>query len=410
MRAERRRRGSEPADVVQRARRDGERAAAAGQYDEWSFGQEQYVAYLTMLEALETQAIARERERVAGELQGLADRRQDQRIDRLAARAEADAAQDIARQRMADHQVALAASRERLNLLTGVPDVLPPGTEVGDDFVGPWNDREIGPQPGPPNPRWIGPADGTLAPPVPRLLKIILVALLAVVEVPIYVLTFRPFHPNDIALTWCFTIAVALVMVLGPHLSGVWLRHRLATPRLGWVTAAGSAAALLVWAGATVLLGLLRAASLSVTVTTPEGVTATNAASELGRPTLTAVFALLIALSGLISFMLGLAENHPGVTALRRAAATARDAEEAYLATVSRHAAAGLAVSEPTDDTADTARTQSSAREAAIGAEYRAARAAYLDAVSLAVGRPTLSDATGRAAAAPPTTLPGRSG
>lgn len=377
-------RGRSSSALIRRATAEGAWAARAGEYDEWSFAADSSIAYLVRLDHEKEMALAGERQRLGYQLQQVRRSQRAEDIRLRTANDRAEAAVESARRRRDLHCTRHDRTLRELDLLASAEYPPPADLPNGD----------------PPARHWMGPADGTLAPPVPRLLKIVLVLVLAAIEVPIHFLTFQAFHPRDPALTWCFTLPVALCMVLGPHLAGIWMRRRLAVPSLGKVPAFAAAALMAVWLGAAVVLADLRSTTLLAT-TEVNGVFIESSVNHLGHSTLIAVFGLLIVLSGLIAFLLGIAENHPGVAALRAADRSAERAERDFLAARTAHAGAGLDVIEDRDDEAAELEKLCEHRIAAIDAEYRAARAAYLDAVALAVGNPSVTQAIGAIAAVP---------
>jgi hypothetical protein len=241
----------------------------------------------------------------------------------------------------------------------------------------------------------MGPLDH-LAPPIPRWLRMILVLVLAGVEIPIYHEIFRAFHPRSEYLRWAFTIPVAAVMVLAPHIAGVSLRKRDTLPHervMPWV----AALALLAWAGGTAYLGMLRSAVLLATQTDPETGAQLQPLEDLhlGNRSVTAVFCLLLVLSGLIAFLLGLSEQHPGVVAMRAAQRAVRDAENDQLAA---RAEQGLTLQSrllADDALLVRLRQQSDQRCAAIEASYRSMATAYLRAVALELRQPAVTQAIG---------------
>jgi hypothetical protein len=381
--AERGRRGAPESDLVKRGRADGARAAQAGEYDEWSFEQEQGIAYAQQLEKQEEVELAdevieygKQRSALSADKEAAARNRQ---IGRRVAVVELDRAR-AAVERNREHR---EVSRAQLDLLTGVHE---PRPEDGAD-----------PGPGVPG-QWAGPASGVLSPPVPRRLKLLLVVLLATVEIPIYFSTFRMFDPRDMLLVWCFTVPVALLMVVAPHIAGVWLRKRLATPSLGPLPTIGAAALMVVWAGAAVVLAKLRVTSLVHPVQL-YGIDVPSPVTTLGPATLLAAFGLVIALSGLISFLLGMADDHPAVSAFAAADRALRQAEETHVRATSTHASGLIEDAEEPDVSPEEAlEEEHRKRLEAITADYAASWAAYRDAWSLAAGNPAKTQAAGVAA------------
>jgi hypothetical protein len=355
------------------------RAARENQYDEWSFDGDGPVPYAALLEEFEKKAIAAEEERQAQTRHEIRSALRAEAERRLAERERAAKTVAHTRVRMDRHVHRRDVSLRELDLLTGVHQPLP------EDGIDP---------PPPQLKRWIGPGDGTLAPPVPRLLKLPLVLLLALVEVPIHFMTFRLFHPRDPAMTWCLTIPVAGCMVLGPHLTGVWLRRRLAAPSVGVMPIIASALLMVAWLGSAVVLASLRSTTL-VSPTFAEGVRIESAVHDLSPTTLFAVFGLVLVLSGIISFLLGLADDHPAVAAFRSANRLAERAEDAHLRAITTHAGASIDLTVDESEAIDTAEERHARRVDAIRAEHAAAWAAYRDGWSLAVGNPSSTQAVG---------------
>lgn len=366
-------------DLVRRARADGERAAHKQQYDEWSFEGDGLVPYASLLRELETKAVATENERLVQTLNEIHTTHHTEAARLMTARAQAVEEVAHARARRDRHVNRRNVSEKELDLLTGVHEPFP-----DDD-----------PNPAPPQPRrWVGPGDGTLAPPVPRLLKLLLVVLLVAVEVPIHFSTFRIFHPRDLAMTWCFTIPIAVCLVLAPHLAGILLRRRHAAPSVGRMPVIVSAVVMIAWLGSALVLASLRSTTL-VTPTVVAGRTIRGAVNDLSPTTLFAVFGLVIVLSGLIAFLLGLADDHPAVGAFKAAHRCAEDAENAYLTSITTHAGVNIDQAPDLSEVVDAAMRQHEQRIMMIRAEHAAAWAAYRDGWSLAVGNPSMTQAVG---------------
>lgn len=366
-------------ELVRRARADGERAAKKNQYDEWSFEGDGPVPYASLLQELEKKAIANEDERLVATLSEIETAHHTEAERRRTERDRTGAAVAQAQARMERHVRRRNESEKELDLLTGVHEPFP----------------DAGLDPRPPQPRrWIGPGDGTLAPPVPRWLKLPIVVLLVAVEVPIHFMTFRVFHPRDPGMTWCFTIPVAACMVFGPHLTGVWLRRRLAAPRVGAVPVIASAVLMIAWFGSALVLADLRSKTL-VAPTYVEGREIPSPVNDLSPTTLFAVFALVIVLSGLISFLLGLADDHPAVAAFKAANRCAERAEDSHLRTINAHAGASIDLAVDPSEVVDAARQEHDHRVTAIRADHAAAWAAYRDGWSLAVSNPSMTQAVG---------------
>ena len=399
------------------AARAGWLAAHEGQYDEWSFEEPAKLPYLQDLDHRRKQAMAEQRAADEAAQLTVAPENQTQRSRENVAGEHAQVRLDQLRRRRW-----LARWRERVTLagldaLAGargpVPhrdwaddedfeeDAAPPPDDPETDQH---SDRESG-EPaapaGPPEGRrstigWMGPAGGHLAPPLPRIVKMIIVLALCAVEVPIYLEIFRFFHARSEVLLWAFTLPVAFGMVAAPHLSGMWWRKRHALP-YERIFSFLVPAVLVCWSVAAVLLGYLRMKALLVTQLDPETGTEIGGAQALHiNPwTVAAIFSLVLLLSGLIAFMLGLAEDHPGVAAYRAAAETREAAEEEYLEAVRAHAGTQHSVVVDDDTRLASLRARSAETLQAMNEEYEAAKAAYLDAVTLGIAKPSVTEAAG---------------
>jgi hypothetical protein len=242
----------------------------------------------------------------------------------------------------------------------------------------------------------------------PRLgwpLKAAILLALVLVELPIQYVIFSYFHgssQDQVVFTSVFTVAVALIMVLAPHLSGYLYRRRHATGTerlLGAVSLAmlvpcGYVAALLGFLRAKVLL-----AGTKVVGSSPDdggGAVPTKLDSfHLNSVTIVVMFVALLVLTGAISFLLGAAQDHPFLYAYRgalaertrlsgeldAAAPTVRAAEER---------AGELADVRPLH--ADQWRQQAEV----VPELYRAAALVYLDALSQAMNEPAATEAIAR--------------
>ena len=230
---------------------------------------------------------------------------------------------------------------------------------------------------------------------LPRWLRILTLALLAAVEIPIYHKVFGYFTPRDPILTWTFTLPVAAGMVLAPHLAGKLHRRRQEMPRervIPYVTIGVMA----LWLTAGVMLGWLREKVLLVPITDPLTGKQISLAGNLHVSSLqmTALFASLILMSGTIAFMLGMADPHPVVAGYRDAVRAAAEAEDAYDAAVAAHAEAVEPIRRTPEEIKATSAAEAEHREQALRAEYTAAAEAYLDAYSREMGDPNVTQAT----------------
>jgi hypothetical protein len=261
----------------------------------------------------------------------------------------------------------------------------------------------------PARPRWLGPAGGNFAMPIPPTVKYVVLGLLILVEIPIYLKVFGYFNALDPLLTWSFTLPVAMGMVLAPHLAGKLLRNRHmlpVEPAFPYL----SAVVMLLWVLAGCLLGYLRQKVLLVRQVDPLTGQSISLVSQLHLSpwTMTCVFAIVLLLSGLIAFILGLAELHPAVAAYRNAVTAREEAEAAYLDAIRMEAEATDSDPRSEDDALTEQRSQAEDRQTALWAEHMAARAAYLDAIALEMGQPALTQAVGGAIDDPPVMPAGR--
>jgi hypothetical protein len=165
--------------------------------------------------------------------------------------------------------------------------------------------------------------------------------LLTAVEVPIYLKIFAYFNSANPLLTWTFTLPVAVVMVLAPHLAGKLYRNRQALPREPFIPYL-VAIVLAFWFGAGCILGWLRQKVLLVPHRDPLTGVPIGLSDQLHVSpwTMTCVLAIVLLLSGLIAFTLGIAEAHPTVAAYRAAVRVREQAEESFHTAVRAHAEA----------------------------------------------------------------------
>ncbi len=449
-----------PAGVRGRAILDGRRAAWAKHYDEWSFTPDVKIPYLERLRHEREQAIAADR---SGAWAGLREIRAALRAARRQDRAGADStAAELAH---AHRWRAIARAREEitldgLDILAGVhsprlafplgdeeepgagepaatqddtgprehddPDQPGPDAAAFDDQGGAaFEDRagaafddqggaalqetdEAAAEPGRhPRLRWLGPADGHFAMPIPTPLKLAILALLTVVEIPIYLKIFAYFNARDLTLTWAFTLPVAVGMVLAPHLAGKLYRNRHALP-VERAFPYLCAAVMVLWLLGGCLLGWLRQKVLLVPQVDPLTGQRVGNIDRIGVSpwTMTCVFAIILLLSGMIAFVLGVAEAHPAVVAYRAAVRAREDSEAAYLQAVRARAESRDDEMVPEDETLDTYWNQARSRQLALWEEYQAAQLAYLDTVALEMRQPTITQAASLAVSGeePPST------
>ena len=429
-----------PPGVRGRAILDGERAAWARQYDEWSFSPETRIAYLEFLENDGERAVAAGHARAAEKAESarlaLRKRLRNAAVAAVTAQSRVENTsrrRDRARDR---EQVSL----DTLDLIAGTSFSRLPGTWYDpdeDQRVGVTADQEPRDPPGRretndpqgsadeehgaaeesdersavteevadaaagdqrdgrDRPRWVGPANGRFSEFVPGWLRLVTLLLLAAVETPIYYKIFSYFNGGDPRLTLAFTIPIALGMVLAPHLAGKLHRRRQDVPReplIPFLTAFVVA----LWFTAGCLLGWLRQKVLLVPRIDPLTGKSIGLASELHVSwwTMTGVFASVLLLSGLIAFMLGLGEAHPVVAGYHAAVRATDEAEAEYEVAVRAHAEAAEPVRMSEDEIRADSAAEAERVAQAVRSEYQAAAEAYLDAVAREIGDPNITEAT----------------
>ncbi|MGW1976130.1 hypothetical protein [Streptomyces sp. NPDC001889] len=425
------------------AREHGARAAKAGVYDPWVLSGPEPVPYFAEL------ASARDRVR--------------QQLTVEAARAEESAALEAGRVRAAltaaearlrradDRRTLLESQRDRataqLDRLAQRADRWhafrdrvvgrfdPRGTRAGlppdrdDPEPRPGDDRE----PAAGHPRWYAlsdtpptaPADtpdplpapaadpaaraawegATARPGMPVWGRLALLALLALVEIPVYYAVFTELHgTGDTAagLTVSLTLAVSTVMILGPHFAGRILRRRSATGAIR-LAALPALAALVAWGYGAWTLGDMRARlvfreepplQLSPDVEPIPQVSLIDSLN-LSPDTVSLMFVALLLLSGGVALLLGLGDEHPHLGSYRSAvealrALDERIEEEQAGAERARQAEAAL------DIRTAARRNAHDARLDAVGHLYEAAAQAYLDGLSGASSDPAVTEAAMR--------------
>jgi hypothetical protein len=292
------------------------------------------------------------------------------------------------------------------NPVSAPPDPLSPSTspdphpESATRWTGNTSGRPVEAVPGAnetlPEPAWMGPDNGKSPPPVPRWLSYPLLVLLACVEFPIYFEVFRTFHPRNEAQRYLFTTAVTLAMVVGPHVAGVFVRHRHERP-VERVTPVAATAILSAWAAAAVCFGYLRQHFLmnqDVSTATTHPSTRSQLLS-LSPVTVTVVFTLTLIISGLIAFLLGTGHEHPGQKAYRYARRRVSRAERAHARAIRRQRRHQETEWRSTAVDEAHLRAPFEHRQRALLAEFHAAEAAYLDAVAKELANPTATVAIG---------------
>lgn len=415
-----------PPGVRGMAMLDARRAARAGEYDVWSFSSEAKIAYLERLARERDQSVSADRSRSERSLREVLRMLRRTRRDTQGNAAVAAGSVEAARTRRGQARERERLTLDGLDMLTGInfprpADPWPAEEEIGvpgapaagpegnegyqandhyddedtlPDHPAPDADApDAEPRPGR-RPHWLGPLGGRVAPPVPMWLRLAILVLLVAVEVPIYYKIFEPFNDYNPVLTSMFTAPVAVGMVLAPHLAGKLHRNRLGLPRepiIPYLTVA----VMLLWFGAGCLLGWLRQQVLlsAKPIRAPgTGIIVSQISQyHVSWWTMTGVFASVLLLSGMIAFILGVADSHPAVVAYQAAHEETERANETYLAALRAQAEADQADTEPTEEMLESHRREASHREAALRAEYQAAELAYLDTVAVEMGDPAVT-------------------
>jgi hypothetical protein len=235
-------------------------------------------------------------------------------------------------------------------------------------------------------------------PGMPRWMKIGVLILLIVVELPVYYSVFENLHgvgPFANLLSYSLMVAVAVAMILAPHIAGWILRRRSATGAVR-LAAVPALALIGVWAYGAWALGDLRAKvafkeepplDLPPDVAEEVGDSVTHQPSlieslHLDAHSVSLMFIALLLLSGGIAFLIGLGEEHPYLAAYRN------NAER--LSELERETEADTAGAERAREAVATLETRAEARRAAQEARlyavddlYEAAAHAYLDGLAM---------------------------
>ncbi|MFJ2201041.1 hypothetical protein [Streptomyces violaceusniger] len=248
-------------------------------------------------------------------------------------------------------------------------------------------------------------------PGMPRWMKLGVLAALIVVELPVYYSVFENLHGvgrfADL-LSYSLMVAVAVAMILAPHIAGWIMRRRSATGAVR-LSAVPALALLGVWAYGAWALGDLRAKvafreepplDLPPDVAADVGDDVRNPPSlieslHLDPQSVTWMFVALLLLSGGIAFLIGLGEEHPYLAAYRTTAERLRELEQEI--------ETDLAGSERAKEAEATMGARGGARRAAHEARlyavddlYEAAAHAYLDGVAMESGDPAVTEAAMR--------------
>ncbi|MES4902515.1 MULTISPECIES: hypothetical protein [unclassified Streptomyces] len=248
-------------------------------------------------------------------------------------------------------------------------------------------------------------------PGMPRWIKIGVLGLLIAVEFPVYYTVFENLHGVGAfanLLSVSLTVAVAVAMILAPHIGGRILRHRSATGAVR-LSAVPALALIGVWAYGAWALGDLRAKVAfkeEPPLELPADVAASVGDSVADPPSLieslhldphsvSLMFVALLLLSGGIAFLLGLGEEHPYLAAYRTTAEQLRELEretEADMAGAERAKEAEATL----DARAGARRAAHEARLYAVDDLYEAAAHAYLDGLAGQSADPAVTEAAMR--------------
>ncbi|GAA0974349.1 hypothetical protein [Streptomyces rhizosphaericus] len=248
-------------------------------------------------------------------------------------------------------------------------------------------------------------------PGMPRWMKFGVLAALIVVELPVYYSVFENLHGvgrfADL-LSYSLMVAVAVAMILAPHIAGWMLRRRSATGAVR-LSSVPALALLGIWAYGAWALGDLRAKvafreepplDLPPDVAADVGDSVSNPPSlieslHLDPHSVSWMFIALLLLSGGIAFLIGLGEEHPYLAAYRTTAERLRELE--------RDIETDLAGSERAREAEATVGARAGARRAAheerlyaVDELYEAAAHAYLDGVAMESGDPAVTEAAMR--------------
>ncbi|MFE2182964.1 hypothetical protein [Streptomyces sp. NPDC059455] len=248
-------------------------------------------------------------------------------------------------------------------------------------------------------------------PGMPRGMKFGVLAALIVVELPVYYSVFENLHGvgrfADV-LSYSLMVAVAVAMILAPHIAGWILRGRSATGAVR-LSSVPALALLGVWGYGAWALGDLRAKvafreepplDLPPDVAADVGDSVSNPPSlieslHLDPHSVSWMFIALLLLSGGIAFLIGLGEEHPYLAAYRNRAEQLRELEqdiETDLAGSERAREAEAALGARTT----ARRAAHEERLYAVDELYEAAAHAYLDGVAMESGDPAVTEAAMR--------------
>lgn len=403
--------------LVARVRAEAFAHVKLGMYDLWSFDRGTLPPYIAELRGEREEAINDWRQNLAAQLRTA--RAAVETVDAEADNADRTAAFDDERLRAAERQEEI--TRAKMDWLAAhevrrrpePPDApMPGGRDGAGDATAPADEPTGCPHDRHPHECWEGLHDGE--PLRPRTRRAILLGLVGI-EVPIQYEIFRSFHgdsPMEQLQTWIFTLPVAAVMIVLPHLAGYLYRgrHRTGTERIMSVL---PPVILIPWFYLAWFLGRLRASVLLKPPTvngrpllsSGTGQSIPTPARELGVSHLQVgimYMGLLIATGG-IAFLLGIACEHPFETAYRRAYTALRNAQQAVVATASA-ARDALSSRRRAHGSRNTLENEYDERVTegveAVHHRYDRAELAYLEALAEAVGDAPFTEAVGIASRA----------
>lgn len=413
-RARARQRAEDP-PLIARVRAEAFAHVAAGMYDPWSFDNGALPPYLTELRAERGRAIMQLRHDAAERLRATRSHVEvmDARADNSerAAMLEEDRLRAAARQeevvRAKLDWLAAAEVRRRPELPGAPPPAADAEAAEGDSAGSPQascgHDRH-------PHECWEGLHTGH---PLSGRIKLAILLALVGVDVPIQYEIFRFFHGDTVleqVQTWVFTLPVALIMVLLPHVAGYLYRGRHVT---GAERLLNSLPLLILvpWGYLAWRLGDLRAKVLLAPPVGEDGLPLKDASGQpvatladqlsVSPFSVTVMYVALLLITGGIAFLLGIAREHPTQMAYRGAYADLRAAQERVARTVP--VARDTAAQQAQAHIEHKMLSSSFDGRLAEGIEtvhtlYDQAELAYMEALGEAVGTPAFTEAVAKTA------------
>ncbi|WP_065961669.1 hypothetical protein [Streptomyces sparsogenes] len=248
-------------------------------------------------------------------------------------------------------------------------------------------------------------------PGISHRLKVGVLVLLVLVELPVYYTVFENLHGVGAfanLLSVSLTLAVGVAMILAPHTGGRILRHCSGTGAVR-LAAVPALALIAVWGYGAWALGDLRAKvafqdepPLELSADVPQEVRdrlshqpSLLESLNLDPHSVSLMFVALLLLSGGIAFLLGLGEEHPYLAAYRTTTERLRELE--------REIEEDVAGAERARQAQATLETRAAARRAALEARlyavdelYEAAAHKYLDGLMAQSADPAVTEAAMR--------------